>query len=144
MTAASIQAGLSEAETQATIESGLRAGVTAPLLQRGSQVEVAQLLRSDLEQRCGEIVNADGQCWHYVGDRWVAIDDDDLRRFVYQYDGLPIHPRGVLKLTRPQIGSRSSAPSMFSGAVAKPLTAAQKARCSVTVSVGFTASKWPT
>ena len=63
---------------------------TAPTpvrLRIGSDVEIAERVREDLERTFGDIVHDEGAFWRYETNRWAAIPEAELRRATHGYDG---------------------------------------------------------
>jgi P4 family phage/plasmid primase-like protien len=75
----------------------------------GSDVEIAHRVRTDLIERFGEIVHAEGAFWRYCGTHWEPIIDHELRRAVHPYDGAhfttPAGEPSLVKLSKARIDS---------------------------------------
>ena len=72
----------------------------------GSDVEIAEHLRSWLNTRFGEIVYCEGKFWYYAGTQWNELSRNDLWIGVSQYDG---HAHGkknsIIRLGKTRIES---------------------------------------
>ncbi|HET6377013.1 MAG TPA: phage/plasmid primase, P4 family [Methylocella sp.] len=75
----------------------------------GSDVEIAERVRRDLERAHGTIVYAEGGFWRYEGTHWQPIPEHELRRAVHAYDGAQFRsPSGepsCVKLSKNRIDS---------------------------------------
>jgi len=81
----------------------------APLLQIGSDVEIANSVRDDMERCYGEIVHAEGSFWRYHHSCWQPIPEHELRLAAHAYDGAffktPADEPSRVKLSKSRIDS---------------------------------------
>ncbi len=59
----------------------------AAKLNIGSDIEIAERVREDLERRWGELVYTEGKFWRYGDTHWLDIPEHFLRLATHQYDG---------------------------------------------------------
>ena len=53
----------------------------------GSDVEIANRVRDDLQNLYGQAVHCDGSFWRYNGTAWEVVEDREIRLLVHAYDG---------------------------------------------------------
>jgi P4 family phage/plasmid primase-like protien len=68
-------------------ENGYESNPGPAALAIGSDLEIAQRVRIDLERRFGRVLFAEGAFWHFAGTHWESIREDELRSAVHPYDG---------------------------------------------------------
>jgi hypothetical protein len=73
----------------------------------GSDIELARRLGADLEREHGStVIHAEGEFYHYDGERWATIDANDLRLQVHRYDGMRYGAEHrVIRLTQSRVSS---------------------------------------
>lgn len=64
-----------------------RASAERKELNIGSDVEIANRVREDLQNQYGHIVHCDGSFWRYSGTAWEVVEDHEIRLAVHSYDG---------------------------------------------------------
>lgn len=82
---------------------------TARQVAIGSDIEIAECVRQDLEEDFGAIVACEGALWRWLGTHWAPIPEHKRRCAVHLYDGAPYRmPRGepsCVKLTKTRVDS---------------------------------------
>ena len=95
-----------------------------PSIDEGTDVEIADVVLSDLARRYGSrIISCDGQFYAYGGTHWRALATKELKSAIYGYDKAKLSKSAVVKLNTGRTGSiltimgvRADEPEFFSGA----------------------------
>ena len=85
---------------------GLRVGAKLSVaLCTGSDVELAQFLKAELERRHGGLVSTEGSLHRHTGSHWEPFEDAALRRDVHPLDGMTYGQQGRVKLSQGRVNS---------------------------------------
>lgn len=64
-----------------------RASAERKELNIGSDIEIANRVREDLQNQYGHMLYCEGSFWRYGGTAWEVVEDHEIRLVVHAYDG---------------------------------------------------------